>query len=188
MLAIDLTFSICSSQITGNCRYVEASYLGSLFTLTPPLSTPMIRISYMTLHILILLAACTAIASGSTEGKEAPKIPGITRVEPGRKIQDIKSDPFTMSEATIDGGILTIKVSYSGGHKNHDFAVYWDGSTKKSSPPQADIYLKHDAHDDMAEALIMKTLEFDLAEMSKPMVITVHTDHGDKGKVTYSKP
>ena len=147
----------------------------------------MIRMSYMALHALILLAACTSQPSGSTEGKEAPKIPGITKVGPDTKIKDIKSDPFTMSEATIDGGVIKIKVSYSGGRKDHDFALYWNGSMKKSNPPQADIYLKHDAHGDMAEAMIMKTLEFDLAEMSKPMVITVHTDHGDKGKVTYGK-
>ena len=142
-----------------------------------------------TLLIVMLLCACTALgSSGPTAGEQAPKIPGITKVGPGKKIKEIKSDPFTMGEVSIQGGVMKIKVTYAGGSKEHDFKLYWNGITARSYPPQTSLYLKHDANGDTAEALLTKTLQFDLAAMNKPMVITVRTDHGDKQKVTYGKP
>lgn len=141
-----------------------------------------------TLILMTLFMAYTALGVAPTSGKEAPKIPGITKVEPGTKIKDIKSDPFKMEKAVIDGGVLKIDVSYAGGRAEHEFTLYWNGITTRSYPPQTNVHLKHDANGDQAEALIRKTLEFNLADMSKPMVITVHNDHGDKAKVTYGKP
>ena len=93
-----------------------------------------------------------------------------------------------MKRASIEGGVLEIQVSYAGGNKEHEFTLYWNGITTRSYPPQTNLYLKHDANGDMAEALITQTLKFDLAEMNKPMVMTVRTDHGDLAKVTYGKP
>ena len=120
----------------------------------------------------------------SSAAEEAPKIPGLTSSDLNR-IKNIKSDPFTLTEASIEGGVLKIGVSYSGGRKDHDFTLYSSGKVKTSAPPQVDLYLKHNAHGDMAEAFIMRTLEFNLAEMSKPAVITIHTDHGGKKTAPY---
>lgn len=143
----------------------------------------------MMLPVMVLVLTGVAFGDGPSDerhaGKEAPKIPGITKVKPGTDIKEIKSDPFTMKGAKIEGGVLEIQVSYGGGHKEHEFTLYWNGITTRSLPPQTSLYLKHNANGDMAEALIMKTLKFDLADMSKPMVMTVRTDHGDKAKVTY---
>lgn len=137
------------------------------------------------LSLAILFVVSTALTTVAIAGKEAPKIPGITEVKPGETIEDIKSDPFKMSAVTIEGGVMKIKVSYSGGHKDHDFALYWDGLIAKSFPPQTTVVLKHDGHGDAAEKLITQTLEFNLAEMGKPMIITVINDHGDKIRVKY---
>lgn len=140
------------------------------------------------LPLLILFAACAVQANTPSAAEEAPEIPGITKVDPDTKIEDIKSDPFDMKKVTIDGGVMKIDVSYAGGHEEHDFTLYWSGMIAKSDPPQTTVVLKHDANGDNAEALISETLEFDLAEMSKPMIITVINDHGDKATVTYGKP
>lgn len=146
----------------------------------------------LTMPLMVLFVAGVAFGFVPGEekeaGKEAPKIPGITKVEPGTKIKDIKSDPFTMKGVTIEGGVMEIKVSYGGGNEEHEFTLYWSGITTRSYPPQTNVFLKHDANGDMAEALLTKTLQFDLADMNKPMVITVRTDHGDQAKVTYGKP
>lgn len=144
------------------------------------------------LPLLILFAACTALATGPIADEEKPedepKRPGITKVEPGTKIEDIKSDAFEMSDVTIEGDVLKIKVSYAGGHEEHDFALYWNQIVARSYPGKTTIHLKHDANGDMAEALLSETLEFDLTAINKPMIITVVNDHGDKATVQYGKP
>lgn len=143
------------------------------------------------LPLIIALAACTAFANGSVsdedEPKEEPKLPGITIVKPGTKIDDIKSDAFTMGAVSIEGDVLKIKVTYAGGVKEHEFALYWNQIVARSYPGQTSIYLKHNANGDNAEALITETLKFDLTAITKPMIITVRTDHGDKAKVQYGK-
>ncbi len=121
------------------------------------------------------------------EPEEAPKRPGITTVDPDKKIDDIKSDTFKMSEATIEGDVLKIKVSYSGGVKKHEFNLYWNQIVAKSYPGKTTINLKHNANGDAAEALITETLEFDLTAINKPMVITIKTDHGDSIRVQYGE-
>lgn len=142
----------------------------------------------LTAPILILLLVSCALAEGKDKPQDPPQRPGITRVEPGTKIKDIKSDPFTMGAVSIEGDVLKIKVSYAGGREQHDFKLYWNGIVARSYPGQTSIFLKHDANGDMAEALITQTLEFDLTAINKPMIITVLTDHGGKARVQYGKP
>lgn len=137
------------------------------------------------LPMLILFAGCVAQASGNSAGEEAPAIPGITKVEPGTKIQDIKSDHFSMEKVTIEGGVMKIDVRYPGGAKDHDFTLYWNGIVARSYPGKTTVVLKHNANGDNAEALITQTLQFNLAEMNKPMIITVIDDHGGKHTVKY---
>lgn len=143
----------------------------------------------MTLLILplVILFALGAALADEPAPDEKPKRPGITKVEPGTKIKDIKSDAFTMGGATIEGDVLKIKVTYSGGAKKHEFTLYWNQIVARSYPGKTTINLKHDANGDNAEALIAETLEFDLTAINKPMVITVRTDHGDKETVKYGE-
>ena len=147
----------------------------------------MMKTTLLILPLVILFALSTAFADDPAPD-EKPKLPGITKVEPGTKIKDIKSDAFTMGAVTIEGDVLKIKVSYSGGMKDHDFKLYWNQIVARSFPGKTTINLKHDANGDNAEALITETLEFDLTAINKPMIITIVTDHGDKATVQYGKP
>jgi hypothetical protein len=63
-------------------------------------------------------------------------------------------DPVEIKDARIVGDSLTMLVSYGGGCKTHDFKVISSGAIMKSMPPQMNIVLSHDAHDDMCEALL----------------------------------
>lgn len=139
------------------------------------------------LPLMMLFAACAVQANSPTSAEEAPKIPGITKVEPGTKIQDIKSDDFSIKQVTVEGGVMKIDVSYAGGVKEHEFTLYWNGIVARSYPGKTTVVLKHNANGDNAEALLTKTLQFDLADMSKPMIITVINDHGDKHTVQYGE-
>jgi len=141
----------------------------------------------LTLPVLILFAACAVQANGPSAAEEAPDIPGITKVDPDTKIDDIPSDPFSMKKVTVEGGVMRIYVSYAGGTEDHDFTLYWNGIVARSYPGKTAVVLKHDANGDNAEALITETLQFDLAEMSKPMIIRVTNDHGDSHSVRYGE-
>lgn len=143
--------------------------------------------TFFALPLIALLMASTAPAGGPASAEQAPDAPGITKVKPGTKIKDIQSDPFAMKKATIEGGQMKIEVGYAGGAEEHEFKLYWNGIVARSYPGKTHVYLKHDANGDGAEAYITRTLVFDLAEMNKPMIITVNTDHGDKATVQYGE-
>ena len=153
------------------------------------------RTDLLILPLLLLAPGYGAFAVGAYASedapeeapKEKPELPGVTKVDPGTDIRDIKSDTFKMLEAKVDGDVLKIKVSYSGGTKDHDFTLYWNQIVARSYPGRTTINLKHDAHGDAGEALITRTLEFDLTAITKPMIIAIRTDHGDKLSVKYGE-
>lgn len=139
------------------------------------------------LPLLMLFAACAVQANSPSADDQAPDIPGITKVEPGTKIDDIKSDDFSMKQVSVEGDILKIEVSYAGGMKEHEFTLYWNGIVARSYPGKTTVVLKHNANGDNAEALITKTLQFKLTDMTKPMIIRVTNDHGDTRTVQYGE-
>lgn len=144
--------------------------------------SPMICLS------LVLALGCAAIADDAPEEAPAePERPGITRTEPGTNIREIHSDPFELGEAVIEGDVLKITVSYSGGAAEHDFTLYWSGISTRSLPPQLPMSLKHNANGDAAEAMITETIELDLTSLNKPCVLNIHTDHGGRATVRYGE-
>lgn len=75
---------------------------------------------------------------------------------------DLRKDAAHISKADVEGHYLKLTVSYSGGCKEHDFALFgWSGFAK-SDPPQAEVYLSHNANGDMCEAYITDEIMFDL--------------------------
>lgn len=88
-------------------------------------------------------------------------------------------DPAVIDEALIEGDLLKLKVSYSGGYETHDFALIFQGVFMESNPVQADLFLSHDAHDDPAEAWITEELQFDLT----PLKMSYKNQYGGGGPV-----
>jgi hypothetical protein len=81
-------------------------------------------------------------------------------------------------KTSIEGNILTIEVSYSGGCEEHDFKLYFNGMYKKSLPPKADFVLVHDNKGDACRSIVEKKLKFDISASqyvgSKEMMVTVN--------------
>lgn len=74
-------------------------------------------------------------------------------------------DPTYIRSAEVEMNKLKLKVDYAGGCEKHEFKLYgWKGISK-SNPPQAEIFLSHDANGDACEALIIKDLTFDLTPL-----------------------
>jgi hypothetical protein len=78
---------------------------------------------------------------------------------------ELHQDGVTITSVTIQDDLLKLMVSYGGGCKPHDFQLFaWKGIAK-SNPPQAELLLSHDAHNDFCEAYLTRELEFDLVPL-----------------------
>ena len=77
----------------------------------------------------------------------------------------LATDPIYVHEAFIDGNCLQIKVSYSGGCKEHiiDLVRIQLSPTNTSAIPLFEI--SHNANGDMCEAYFTKELRFDLTPL-----------------------
>lgn len=77
----------------------------------------------------------------------------------------LTNDPVHIQEAFVDGNCLYIKLSYSGGCKQHsvDLALILTEGGNTSDVPVFEI--RHDANDDLCEAWITREFRFDISEL-----------------------
>jgi hypothetical protein len=78
----------------------------------------------------------------------------------------INSDPYILQEALISGDSLKILVEYGGGCGEAAFGLLTDGYFKESYPVQLDLRLILKSMDP-CDALVQRSLCFDLAELSE---------------------
>ena len=78
-------------------------------------------------------------------------------------------DPYELGTGddapVLEGDILTLTLSYSGGCARHDFTLVTAGYFLESNPVQLNLHLVHDAHEDPCEAYPTEQYEFDLAPL-----------------------
>lgn len=98
------------------------------------------------------------------------------------------TDPFQVEVIRVNGDTLLVEVSYGGGCKEHQFTLKTNGAWMKSLPPQINLWLEHESHDDMCRALIHTTLRFDLRPVryagGEQVVVIVNEDR--ERRQTYS--
>ena len=75
---------------------------------------------------------------------------------------ELVSDPFELDSLYVENGLANIIVQFSGGCREHDFALVWSESMSLHNPPQVYAILLHEDNDDMCEAYPTEILEFDL--------------------------
>src|SRR5690606_7106424 len=98
-------------------------------------------------------------------------------------IDSLANDPVVIQEAFVDGNCLQIKVSYSGGCKEHtlDLVCVQDSVFDNSFTPVFEM--SHNANGDMCEAYFTKELRFDLTplkqEGKKEFVLTAKLANGE---------
>lgn len=94
--------------------------------------------------------------------------------------EDLKLDPFTVSEVSIDRATLRAVVSSSGGCRAHHYDLYMTPSVfMESFPVQANLYMRHDDDDDPCDAIVVETLTFDLT----PIITLYRQMYGPSGQV-----
>lgn len=96
---------------------------------------------------------------------------------------------FEILNASIDGDILTLEVSYSGGCEEHEFNAYFNGLFMKSMPPKASIFIHHIDHGDNCRSVVTETLKFQLDAVKSPSKSSDYTVmvgmNGYEGFLTY---
>ncbi len=102
---------------------------------------------------------------------------------------NLPSDPFDADSVIIDGDCLQVKVAYGGGCEKHDFFL----SIEPTMGPYNTLTLSHNAHGDLCEAFIHKTLSFDLTPLQSQgghqtiFHLTLHFENaGFKKKIVYN--
>ena len=90
-----------------------------------------------------------------------------------------RTDPFSLDSAAVKDDVLTVVVSYSGGCRNHEFALTAPRSFQVSAGSvQLPITLIHDANGDPCEAYPSEQLRFDLRPISQLYQETFNQDSG----------
>lgn len=75
-----------------------------------------------------------------------------------------ESHPFFITNAFILENDLIVSVEHSGGCKEHNFRLVWDGSVIKTMPPKYNLTIIHDNNGDHCKAIIRDELQFDLTQ------------------------
>lgn len=91
--------------------------------------------------------------------------------------EDWPQDALTLTRYSLEGHVLELDVQYGGGCREHDLDLVAWGGFLESLPVQVNVLLSHDAQDDACEALIMRTLRFDLVPL-KDEYVAPHRDGG----------
>lgn len=83
------------------------------------------------------------------------------------------TDPLDIVSMTINGDLLTLSLTYSGGCQDHEFELCWDGMFVETNPAQnvfqmeTEIELGHNSFQDECDAIISQELEYDLTGLKQ---------------------
>jgi hypothetical protein len=86
-------------------------------------------------------------------------------------------DNAQIKSAFTSSDVLTIVEQHGGGCAPHEFKLFGSKLFLESFPPQADIVLSHNAHEDLCKALITDTLRFSLIRLRE----VYQSSYGNKG-------
>ena len=75
------------------------------------------------------------------------------------------SDPVTINSAALTGDSLVLSVSFGGGCREHSFLLLGGGLWAESYPVQTGVRLAHESNNDPCDAMLSRTLKFDLVPL-----------------------
>ncbi len=119
----------------------------------------------LALSLILILSSCGIFKkkSNNTENNEV-----VQKIDLKASFGDLshQSDLITIKSAKMEGHLLTLDISYSGGCKDHSFEMLASKMIMKSLPPKRAIKLIHHANGDHCRQLINKTLVIDMSDVA----------------------
>ena len=122
--------------------------------------------------IVLFCFGPTACGSGSGEGGPDEPVSGevaVCGLSGGCDVSNVSyigeewgKDHYDLNDVAIDGDILTLNVSYSGGCEPHEFTLVISESFVDVEPVELRVVLAHDANNDSCEAFLTEEYIFDL--------------------------
>ena len=82
-----------------------------------------------------------------------------------------EGDPYGMGQARVEGSLLVVSVSFSGGCAPHAFSLLALRAYEKSLPPRHHLYLRHADGGDACDGVVTGEVRFDLNPLRR-----VHPD------------
>lgn len=78
---------------------------------------------------------------------------------------DYPSDPVNIEGLSINGNVIALKVSFSGGCEEHEFKLVGLSAISKSIPPQRQVRLSHNGNGDNCREFITEEIFFNIYEL-----------------------
>ncbi|MCC6600636.1 MAG: hypothetical protein IT223_08155 [Crocinitomicaceae bacterium] len=131
-----------------------------------------------------------AVASDEASKMEMPKKKNDKVIVESEYRWPGTTDAFELLAIKVEGDSLKVDVQYGGGCREHDFSLHTNLQYLKSLPPQLNLYLEHENHDDNCRALISKTLSFEISAIrhSGVRVVKVIVNDDREKMVEYAYP
>ncbi len=124
------------------------------------------RISLTGICLISVVATMGCKLAGTDDDDiPIPTADGVIRVDPQLDPVSIRKDRFDFVDARLEGLVLNITVSVSGGCEKHDFELVTAGALLLSIPPGANLYLVHEDNDDPCDAIVQETISFDITPL-----------------------
>lgn len=120
----------------------------------------------LTLGLLLIVFGCKTRKNAAITIENAPEIKTVKVTAQVRDSKQDISDNIDILDYKILGNKLFLKVSYSGGCKDHTFLVIGDPNIAKSLPPVRDVKLIHHSNQDACRELVEQTLEIDITPLT----------------------
>lgn len=127
------------------------------------------NISVLLLAIVMNFEGCTEanIASSKPDGYDAGAIIIASQDSSASHMEDLIRDEIVIDQGSMQGDILMLSVSYSGGCHDHEYRLITSGAFEKTNPLQVTCFLGHNAKNDSCGNNITKTLLFDLIPLKE---------------------
>lgn len=144
-----------------------------------------------TISLLCLMLALFSCKTSKQISDNSDDNQSATTVKLNAQLRDSKqdiSDQVSILEHRIEGNILFLKVSYSGGCKEHEFLLIGSPNIAKSLPPIRSVRLIHHGNQDACKKLIEQTMEIDITPLAykKEAGSVIYLElEGIKERITY---
>lgn len=88
-------------------------------------------------------------------------------------------DPLSVEDGRVVDGVLEVDVTYGGGCGVHDIDAVVHTDFTGAGPVQVGVALTHEDNGDICEALVTRTLRFDLEPLRETYSDAYGSDHGE---------